>query len=278
MISKTADTSSSAASRLIVLGSADAFNSGGRANSSFWVEDAQGAYLLDCGPTTPMAIKRWRDTHNLDLSALDVIYLTHLHGDHIGGLPVLLLELMFNQRRTKPLIISGPPTTEERIRTLCATCYPRMLDVMITYPIIWAEHPLVCELEVGGRAIKSIAAQHDPNAHPTSLSIDDRAGYRLVFSGDTGWNEELIDLSADASALVIECSYRDAVFPGHLSLVELERERFRLHPSRLILTHLNEEARAEATRRQGELALEVADDGSLWSHYDEGGARETTPT
>ena len=81
--------------RLIVVGSSDAFNHGGRANSCFWVADELGHYLLDCGPTTTQSLQNLAFNQRLDLAKLDVIYFTHLHGDHIGGLPVLLIELNF---------------------------------------------------------------------------------------------------------------------------------------------------------------------------------------
>ena len=248
--------------RLFCLGSSDAFNSCGRANSCFWVDDHDGSYLIDCGPTTMQALKRATD--HISLQTLDVIYLTHLHGDHINGLPVLLLELSFGQQRQRPLWIIGPTTTKDRIVALCEVSYPTMLSMLISFKIHFEEHPIEHEGICGGRHLKSITAQHDPLAYPTSLCLTDSAGCSLTFSGDTGWSDELISLSAQNDIFVLECSYAKSYFPGHISLEEIAEIRSRLTPTRLILTHLGVESRSAALSRKDELMFEVADDGSQW--------------
>ena len=151
----------SSMTQLIAVGSSDAFNHGGRANSSFWVDDHVGSYLLDCGPTTTMALQRLNSSSQIKLAALDVIYLTHLHGDHMGGLPVLILELCFGQKRTRPLLIAGPTNTESRVKALCDCMYRGMLGGMLTFELCFAEWPLKGEETYGQRIVKSIPAHHD---------------------------------------------------------------------------------------------------------------------
>jgi len=259
---EVSSTSSEHGVRLLCLGSSDAFNSGGRSNSCYWVDDADGTYLIDCGPTTTQALKR--EAHQVSLHTLDVIYLTHLHGDHINGIPVLLLELNFGQQRQRPLWIIGPPTTQARVETLCEVSYPTMLSDLISFDICFQEHPLNAEGQQGGRQLKSIGAHHDPAAYPTSLRLTDSQGVSLVFSGDTGWNEEFINLSADADAFILECSYAKPFFSGHISLEEIINMRAKLTPTRLILTHLGVASRAAALSHQEKFRFEVADDGAQW--------------
>ena len=249
--------------RLVTIGSSDAFNHCGRANSCFWVDDELGSYLLDCGPTTPMSLQQLKKTNRLELSSLDTIYLTHLHGDHIGGLPVLLLELHFSMKRTQPLVIAGPTHTEERVKTLCGSCYPNMLDQMLGFDIDFVERELKSKTTTSGRIIHSIPAQHDPNAFPTSLKIESPQS-SITFSGDTGWHEDLIDLSKDADAFVLECSYETAIFPGHVGLDEIAAHRSSMTPKRLILTHFGEASRHAASQRKAELNIQIADDGMAW--------------
>lgn len=249
--------------RMVCLGSSDAFNSGGRAHSCYWVEDHNGVYLLDCGPTTPQVLRREQERGRIDPRALDVIYLTHLHGDHIAGLPVLLLTFSFAYQRKRALLIAGPKTTQERVETLCEAAYPGIKS-LLSYSLSFHERELDSEDDATGRTLKSIEANHDAASYPTSIRLTDSLGRSLVFSGDTGWNHRLIELSAGASALVLECSYETDEFSGHISLTEVRRIRSDLTPTQLILTHFGEASRAAAIKSRSELDLCVADDGMEW--------------
>ncbi|MFN8459783.1 MAG: MBL fold metallo-hydrolase [Anaerolineae bacterium] len=72
-------------------GSGDTFGSGGRFQTCIHVEAGTTRFLLDCGASSLIALKRWR----MDLPAIDVILVTHLHGDHFGGIPFFILEAHF---------------------------------------------------------------------------------------------------------------------------------------------------------------------------------------
>ena len=74
--------------RLTIVGSGDAFGSGGRFNTCFWVETAKATLMLDCGASSPVALKG----RGLDFGRVDGVVLSHLHGDHFGGLGFLLLD------------------------------------------------------------------------------------------------------------------------------------------------------------------------------------------
>jgi ribonuclease BN (tRNA processing enzyme) len=79
--------------RLTIVGSGDAFGSGGRFNTCFFVESAKGTLLVDCGATSLVGLK----AHGLDPNRIDGIVLSHLHGDHFGALPFLLLDAQFRE-------------------------------------------------------------------------------------------------------------------------------------------------------------------------------------
>ena len=75
--------------RLQFLGSGDAFGSGGRFNTCFHLERAnRGNVLIDCGASSMVAIRKW----GVDPNAISTVLVTHLHGDHFGGLPFFLLD------------------------------------------------------------------------------------------------------------------------------------------------------------------------------------------
>ncbi|MCZ6547129.1 MAG: MBL fold metallo-hydrolase, partial [Deltaproteobacteria bacterium] len=62
------------------IGCGDAFGSGGRNYSAYLVETSNHLFLLDCGPTTLLSMKR----AGFNPRRLDAIFLSHLHGDHYG--------------------------------------------------------------------------------------------------------------------------------------------------------------------------------------------------
>jgi ribonuclease BN (tRNA processing enzyme) len=81
--------------RLHVLGCGDAFGSGGRHQSAYLFEASDRLFLLDCGPTALLAMKR----AGFAPRDLDAIILSHLHGDHFGGLPFFMIEYLYQQKR-----------------------------------------------------------------------------------------------------------------------------------------------------------------------------------
>ena len=85
--------------KLTIIGSSDAFGSGGRFHSSYLLETSKGRLLLDCGANSPLALKR----AGVTISSIDAVAISHCHGDHFGGLPFLFLDKMFMERGSKPL-------------------------------------------------------------------------------------------------------------------------------------------------------------------------------
>jgi len=247
---------------ITTLGSSDAFNSGGRGNSCFWVQDAVGSYLLDCGPSALRSMQALE----LPINELDALYLTHLHGDHIGGIPGLLLTLHYHCERRRPFVIAGPVGTRERITALCQLCYPSTIPDALNFELSFIEWARHSESSAAGRRVSARPAQHDEQVAPSSLLIAplEGEGAKVAFSGDTGWCDGLVELASRADALVCECSYLEPVFGGHLSLDELKNNRQKLEVDRLILTHLGDEARAAAIKVAPEMRAEVADDGSRY--------------
>src|SRR5262245_4166128 len=92
--------------RLQFLGSGDAFGSGCRFNTCFHLERAShGNVLIDCGASSMVAIRKWQ----VDPNAISTVLVSHLHGDHFGGLPFFLLDAQLVSRRTAPLLVAGRP-------------------------------------------------------------------------------------------------------------------------------------------------------------------------
>src|SRR5436190_3591605 len=97
--------------QLQFIGCGDALGSGGRSNTCFHVTGERVNFLIDCGASSLPALKRL----GVARDAIDLILITHFHGDHFGGLPFLLLDAQFT-RRSRPLVIAGPQGIETRMK------------------------------------------------------------------------------------------------------------------------------------------------------------------
>ena len=99
--------------QLRFVGCGDAFGSGGRLNTCFHVSGREANFLIDCGASALPALKRLE----IERNEIDLVLITHFHGDHFAGLPFLLLDAQFS-RRTRPLTIAGPEGIETRLRAV----------------------------------------------------------------------------------------------------------------------------------------------------------------
>ncbi len=86
------------------LGSGDAFGSGGRLQTCMHLSGTDGAVLIDCGASSLIAMKR----DGMDPGEVDAVLLSHLHGDHFGGVPFLILDGQFT-RRAGPTAVTAFP-------------------------------------------------------------------------------------------------------------------------------------------------------------------------
>src|SRR6266480_8045291 len=107
-----------------VVGAGDAFGNGGRFQACVSVRAPEGHALRDCGATSLVALKRLA----IDPSSIDAVLVTHLHGDHFGGLPFLILDGQFS-RRTRPLIVAGPPGLATRLQQTMECFFPGSVSV-----------------------------------------------------------------------------------------------------------------------------------------------------
>jgi len=88
------------------IGSGDAFGSGGRLQTCILIDGSEIRFAIDFGATALVGLRKL----GIDPNTIDAILLTHLHGDHCGGLPFLLLDAMLGAKRSTPLTILGPAT------------------------------------------------------------------------------------------------------------------------------------------------------------------------
>ena len=121
--------------------------------------------LIDCGEGTQIAIKE----KGWSFKPIDVICFTHYHGDHISGLPGLLLT-MGNADRTEPLTMIGPKGLERVVGCL------RVIAPELPFPIIYKEiQGAEQTFEMKGYRIKAFRVNHNVLCYGYTIEID-RAG------------------------------------------------------------------------------------------------------
>jgi len=238
--------------RITCLGSGDAFSSGGRRMSGYIIETPDSALLLDCGPTVLEAIKGLR----LSTVSLDMVFLSHLHGDHFGGLPFLFLHCLYIEPRTWPLRIAGPPGTENRVRSLFELTYTDTAAEPLPFDLSFIE--VIPGIAIETKDIRIIPFPVPHQASPPSLGCEIiTCGRKIVYSGDSGWTEELPARTQDTDLFLCECTFFESRTDTHLDYPRIVENRSRFSAKRILLTHLGQ----EVLDRRGEIGLEMAYDG-----------------
>ena len=240
--------------RVTVLGAGDAFCSGGRRHSGYLVEAPDACFLLDCGTTTLLALK----SLGIPAERIDFVAISHLHGDHFGGLPFLFLEYIYEKQRSRPLTIVGPPGTEERVRTLHATMYRELSQRPCCFDIRFRELMPGQQTDLFGVQLLPFRVPHQERDISFGYRVE-TAGRALLYSGDCGWNEDLIRYSRGTDLFICECCYFQTETSFHISYPRIAQEQHRLGCKRLLLSHIGR----EVLERQGEVALECAHDGMV---------------
>ena len=205
--------------------------------------------LLDCGATTLTALRAQR----IDPNLIRTVLLTHLHGDHFGGLPFLILDGQF-RRRTEDLSVIGPPGTMDRLEAAMETLYPGSTRVNRRFELRVAEHVHGQPQGIGDARFTPFEVRHASGAPAYALRVD-APDASMAYSGDTEWTDTLLEAAHEVGLFLCE-GYSTGPVRWHLDLETLAEHRHRLTCHRLVLTHLSPTALVSDLG-----AWEVAHDG-----------------
>ena len=214
------------------LGSGDAFGTGGRFQTCILLESCGFKCLLDCGASSLIAMKKAA----VNPIQVDSILISHLHGDHFGGLPFMLLDAQFSGR-TAPLNVFGPPGIPNRVRQATEILFPGAWHVQRKFETRFKEILKDSPVETGPFRVTPFEMVHESGAPSYGFRIE-AEGRSMAYSGDTEWTENIVKAAAETDLLISEASFYDKPGRFHIDLETLLRNRPKLGCKRLIVTHM----------------------------------------
>jgi ribonuclease BN (tRNA processing enzyme) len=223
------------------VGSGDSFGSGGRFQTCIVVDGPHSRFAIDFGASSLIALAQ----QGIEPNSLDAILLTHLHGDHCGGIPFLLIDAMLAAKRTRPLSIAGPRDLRRRMDQLREALFPGSQVMTPKFSLAWIEmepgkpHP-VLDLIVTPQP-----ARHTTETNPTALRVE--VGGRIIaYTGDTEWTDDVARVARGADLFIAECYFYDKPIKWHLNYPTVAAQRDTFGAKRVILTHMSKEMLAHA--------------------------------
>jgi ribonuclease BN (tRNA processing enzyme) len=239
--------------RLQFIGSGDAFGSGGRFNTCLHLTGPQTNLFVDCGASSLVAMKK----AGIDRGAVETILLTHFHADHFGGIPFFILDQQLNLKRTKPLLIAGPPGLPGWFDRVMTAAFPG--ERQLPFPLALREVDIGKPNAFPGMTVTPFHVVHDDRAGPCLAYRIEAEGKTICYSGDTEWTDTLIEAARGADLFVCECYMFEKPRRSHMTLSVLRPHLATIAAKRVILTHLSEDMLGRLT----EVDLDVAEDGKI---------------
>lgn len=237
---------------ILFLGSGDAFGSGGRLQSCFLLTHASGQLLIDCGASCLIGMERC----GINPNGISVILISHLHGDHYGGIPFLINGSQLIYKRTEPLLIIGPPGIRELLPRAMEVFFPGSSRVQRKFSLEIAEFTDRTAKDIGGVKVTPFLNLHPQVDSSFALRIE-CDGKIIGYSSDSEWLDSLYDTARDADLFIAEAYFYEKKAKGHLDFLTLMSHFGKTGAKRLMLTHMSK----DMLSRLGEIDCEYAEDG-----------------
>jgi ribonuclease BN (tRNA processing enzyme) len=240
--------------RVRFVGSGDSFGSGGRFQTCIILDGPATRVAIDFGTSSLIALSR----QGIPPNSIDAVLLTHLHGDHCGGVPFLLMDAMLAAKRERALIIAGPTGTQAHLAALQDALFPGSRVMTPRFPLAYQELALGVPTRVLDLVVTPQPARHVVETHPTALRVE--VGGRVVaYTGDTEWTDDVARIAAGADLLIAECYFYGKAIKNHLTYAAIAGQVRAAGARRIILTHMSTEMLAH----RSEVPEECAEDGMV---------------
>jgi len=203
-------------------------------NTSIIAENSETSILLDCGFTTPH--RYFARVNDADL--LDLVWISHYHGDHFFGLPLLLLRF-WEMGRQKRLTIAGPEGLEDMVGRLFELAYAGFA-LRLAYPLSFKE--MAPGEILHGRKLSLLTAATIHSQRNLALRLE-FGGKKIFYSGDGRPSEASEKLMYGCDVLIHEAYQLSAGMEQHGSVKEIVALGKKVKPSKLIFVHVSRKVR-----------------------------------
>ncbi|MEM3556136.1 MAG: ribonuclease Z [Candidatus Micrarchaeia archaeon] len=260
--------------KIIILGSGGAVPSPARSLPSVGMRYFGDVYLFDCGEGT----QRQMMIYGLSYARVKMIFLTHLHADHLLGIGGLVQTLKMNDRK-EPLFIFGPAGTERCILPIIAGAYPfkiqineidekfclknerfsvsafkthhnvRSLGYVFKENDSWNFNKEKAEkLGIKGRMFRKIEKEGEILIGKKKIKLEDvtkpKKGKKVVYTGDTVPCAEVIEASREADLLIHDGTFseehaKEAKEKMHSTASQAAEVAKKAKVKKLILVHIS---------------------------------------
>jgi len=239
--------------RLTALGTGTAAPEEGTAASGLLVESGGTAILFDCGAGIAPRLQE-----ALGAEQLSAVVVGHQHADHWIDLAPMRYRFAWGERSTPRLPVYLPPGGSERLVPLAFAIAERPSFFVDAYDI--REYVSEEPFGIGPITIRPVPAQHYVPAW--SMEILGPAGERIVYGGDMGPTEAIVELGRAADLLILEATLDTPIGDdprrGHLTTEEALDIAARSGARRTLLVHYRTERRDLIARLCAESGLNVA--------------------
>ena len=216
---------------VILVGTGTGFPSRRRNAPCIFMKFGYKRAIFDSGPGTLKNLLRL----GVDCLNLDFIFYTHLHLDHISEFAAILFASKIPPTiRTKPLTVYGPIGLNDYYKKLQdlykETIYTDAYDLHI-------EEIENRKIALEGFSISAKTLEHHGGG--MGYRIVTPQGKVIVYSGDTDYCNEIIELSKEADLAILECSFPDEIkMKGHLSPLTACKIANSAGVKKLVLVHM----------------------------------------